>query len=96
MSTYLSQLGDQQSDEIIRQVLDNARTIFPVQTAQAEEWINSELMKYGISYAKYQAEQSAMGLYPWIQSPLFWVAGAVLLAAINKPAVRLYRRRKRK
>jgi len=84
MSTYISQLGDADSDLIVRQILDNARTIWPIQTAEAETWINREMTKYGISYAKYQAEQGAMSLYPWLQSPWVWIAGAFILVKVLK------------
>jgi len=84
MSTYLSQLGDADSDLLIQQIIDNARTIWPVQTAETEAWINKEFTKYGISYAKYQAERSVMSVYPWLQSPWVWIAGAFILVKVLK------------
>jgi hypothetical protein len=81
MATYLSQLGDEDSDLLVKQIIDNARTIWPVQTTETEAWINKELTKYGISYAKYQTEQSLAG---WLQSPIIWIVGIVVLLKILK------------
>jgi hypothetical protein len=77
-------LGDANSDRIISEIFDNARIIFPHQTNEAEVWINEQMAKYGLSYAKYQAERAAMTVYPWLQSPITWVVGAWILWRIFK------------
>ena len=79
MINRYSQLGDSETDVIVRNVIDTARGIWPEQTTQAESWINQQLAQYGISYAKYQAERTAMTVYPWLQSPITWAIGAFLL-----------------
>jgi len=70
-------LGDTTTDEIVKNVLDISRSIWPTQTAEAESWINQQLTNYGISYAKYQAEQASATLGQY--SPLLWLGGGLLL-----------------
>jgi len=84
MSCHCSNLGDDQTDIIIANILDTAREIWPERTAQAEDWINSQAASYGISYAKYQAERASMTVYPWLQSPITWIVGAYILYRILK------------
>lgn len=76
MRTHFA-LGDATTDAIVKNVLDVASSIWPTQTAEAEAWINQQLANYGVSYAKYQAEQAsaAIGQY----APLLWIGGGLLL-----------------
>lgn len=76
MKTHFA-LGNTTTDEIVKNVLDISRSIWPVQTSEAESWINQQLTNYGISYAKYQAEQLSSTLSQY--SPLLWIGGGLLL-----------------
>jgi hypothetical protein len=75
-------LGDATSDAIVQNVLDIAKGIWPEQTAEAETWINQQLAKYGISYAKYQAQQlsTTLGNYSW----LLWLGAGFLVFKLIK------------
>jgi hypothetical protein len=77
-------LGESETDVVVRNILDSARSIFPVQTAEAEAWINARLADYGISYARYQAERMVSVTYPWLQNPLVWIVGAWIVWKIFK------------
>lgn len=76
MKTHFA-LGDTTTDAIVANVLNIANSIWPVQTAEAESWINQQLTNYGISYAKYQAQQLSSTLSQY--SPLLWIGGGLLL-----------------
>ena len=76
MKTHFA-LGDTTTDEIVKNIIDFARSRWPVQTAEAESWINQQLTNYGISYAKYQAEQLSSTLSQY--SPLLWIGGGLFL-----------------
>lgn len=72
-------LGETDTDRLVKNVMDTARGLFPEQTAQAEQWVNATLTQYGISYAKYQAEQKLALAQPWLESPIVWFVGAFIL-----------------
>ena len=76
MKTHFA-LGDTTTDEIVKMVINFARANWPTQTAEAEAWINQQLTNYGISYAKYQAEQASATLGQY--STLLWLGGGLLL-----------------
>ena len=67
-------LGDAQTDSIVQNVMDIARSIWPEGTAEFESWVNRQLANYGISWAKYQAQQTMTQL-----TPLIWIGGGLLL-----------------
>jgi hypothetical protein len=71
------QLGDATTDEIVQKTLDIASSIWPVQTAEAEAWINQQLTNLGISYAKYQAQQAYESVSQY--SGLLWIGGGLIL-----------------
>lgn len=82
--SYQLTLEGEQEDIIIKNILDTARQLWPEKTAQAEQWINQQLMSYGISYAKYQAQQAAAAVQPWLQSPIVWAVGAYVFFKVFK------------
>jgi hypothetical protein len=65
-------MGDDTTDRIVASVIDTAKSIWPVQTAEAQAWVNQQLLTYGISYAKYQAQQLGQTISPYFSSPLIW------------------------
>lgn len=81
MKTHFA-LGDATTDAIVKNVLDVASSIWPTQTAEAESWINQQLANYGVSYAKYQAEQLSSTLSQY--APLLWIGGGLLLVLALK------------
>lgn len=75
-------LGDSPTtDDIVASVIEFARAQWPSETAKAEAWINQQLATYGISYAKYQAQQAAATVNVALAgfAPLLWIGGGVLL-----------------
>lgn len=77
-------LDQSQIDVIVQNVFDTARSIWPQETAQAQQWIDQQLMKYGLSYARYRSTQLAEQISPWLQNPLVWFAGAFLIWKVIK------------
>lgn len=75
-------LGDATTDAIVQNVMDIAKSIWPVQTAEASTWINSQLEQYGISWAKYQAQQASatLGQYSW----LLWIGAGFVVYKLLK------------
>lgn len=70
-------LGDTSTDEIVKNVIDIARSVWPEGTAEFESWVNRQLANYGISWAKYQAQQASATFSQY--TPLLWISGGVLL-----------------
>lgn len=67
---YGSGLGADDIDTIIQNVLASARSLYPVQTAEAEAWVTARLANYGIDYAKYRAQQLYGTASEWLSNPL--------------------------
>ena len=77
MKVYNPGLGDAQTDQIVSSVMEIARAIWPEGTAEFQTWVNQQLANYGISWAKYQAQQASAALSNY--TPLLWLGGGVLL-----------------
>ena len=80
-------LGDASTDQIVQQVMDLARQIWPEGTQQFEDWVNQQLANYGISYTKYEAEQKAAQASAFMSqfSPWLWLgAGALAVYMLRK------------
>ncbi len=66
---HCDDLGEDQVDVIIQNVLSMARSLWPEKTAEAEAWVTQRLFNYGIDYSKYKAEMAYQTATQWLSSP---------------------------
>jgi hypothetical protein len=59
-----------ETDLVIRNIMDSARSLFPEQTAEFENWVSARAMNYGIDYAQYKAKQAYGALTDLVSSPI--------------------------
>jgi hypothetical protein len=71
-------LGDEGIDQIIQNVINSARSLYPVQTAEAEAWIAARLANYGIDYARYRAQQMYGTATEWLSNPFILIGLGIL------------------
>lgn len=75
--SYLGQELPKTDTEIFRSIYQTAQQYFPEKTAQFDKFIQEQVSKYGIEYAKIKAE---IGTAKLLRNPLFWL-GVGLLGA---------------
>lgn len=66
-------------DQVIQAIVDTARQLWPQQTAEAQTWIDSELTRLGLSYARVRAQELYGQVGSLFQSPWIWVAVAYFI-----------------
>lgn len=68
-------------------LVNNVRTIAQAiwgndKVAEAEAWINQQLLQYGINYAKYKAQQAYGAVSEYLQNPIVVFGVGFIVAAM--------------